>query len=137
MGLYIIGGVPMRIGDSHRSKEKNRSKAESKRRNVRRKILMAWLLRKKEITRLRRVVNGTVPHGAFRNTEELDLPVRQDETLGYEVGYMEERKIFVEGMGTMMKFEFNPVYTFGSIEEAENKVNFLNGGGLVSHSKSE
>lgn len=66
---------------------------------------MAWLLRKKEITRSRRV-----------------------ETPGFEVGYMEEREIFVEGMGNMMKFVFNPVYTFPSIEEAELKVNFLNGG---------
>lgn len=54
--------------------------------------------------------------------------MREVNETAFEVGYMEEVVAFVEGIGETLKFEFNPVYSLETIEEAELKVHFLNGG---------
>lgn len=54
--------------------------------------------------------------------------MREVTEISFEVGYMEEVKTFVSGIGETLKFEFSPVYSFETIEEAELKVHFLNGG---------
>lgn len=54
--------------------------------------------------------------------------MREVTEISFEVGYMEEVKTFVSGIGEALKFEFSPVYSFETIEEAELKVHFLNGG---------
>lgn len=124
MGIYIIGGAPMYIGSSssdgplrNNLKRRNNERNKIKRRNIN----MSWLLRKKE-TKVQTFEKITSAHPLNGTV------MREIKETTYEVGYMEEVKTFVSGVGETLKFEFNPVYSLETIEEAELKVHFLNGG---------
>ena len=97
MGIYIIGGVPMRIGSHSQYSPTSASKPKRKR-----DINMSWILQKKVI---------------YAMTETITT---------YEVGYMEE--VELPNYSHVYKFQFLPIYKFKTIEEAEKKVHYLNGG---------
>lgn len=95
--MYIIGGVPIRLGTHAQRYDSPVSKQKPQRK---RDINMSWILQK------------TGMH--------YDSP-----TIRYEVGYMEEVET---NYRNVFKFQFSPVYVFKTLEEAERKVHYLNGG---------